>query len=71
MEKVIEGKTIQVNEQGYLTDFSEWTKEIGLAIAKGLVEAHGGTITFDAVDGGGTTFIVRLPLQSEASSAAA
>lgn len=34
MEKTLAGKTIQVNEEGYLTDFSEWTKEVGEAIAK-------------------------------------
>jgi TusE/DsrC/DsvC family sulfur relay protein len=34
MEKIIAGKTIAVNEEGYLTDFSQWTKEVGEAIAK-------------------------------------
>lgn len=34
MEKTVAGKTIQVNEEGYLTDFSQWTKEVGEAIAK-------------------------------------
>lgn len=34
MEKVIAGKTVSVNEEGYLTDFSQWTPEIGDAIAK-------------------------------------
>ncbi|MFH6602666.1 TusE/DsrC/DsvC family sulfur relay protein [Maribacter algicola] len=34
MEKVISNKTISVNEEGYLTDFSQWDKEIGLEIAK-------------------------------------
>ncbi len=35
---------------------------LGLAIARGLVEAHGGTIAVDAPAGGGTTFRVTLPL---------
>jgi tRNA 2-thiouridine synthesizing protein E len=34
VEKTVAGKTIQVNEEGYLTDFSQWTKEVGEAIAK-------------------------------------
>ena len=34
---------------------------LGLAIARGLVEAHGGTITAASPVGGGTTFRVRLP----------
>ncbi len=34
---------------------------LGLAIARGLVEAHGGTISVEAPAGGGTTFRVSLP----------
>ncbi len=34
MEKTIAGKTIQVNEEGYLNDFSEWTREVGEEIAR-------------------------------------
>ena len=33
MEKLIAGKTVQVNEEGYLTNFGEWNKEIGEALA--------------------------------------
>jgi tRNA 2-thiouridine synthesizing protein E len=29
MEKIINGKVIHVNEEGFMTDFKEWTKEIG------------------------------------------
>ncbi len=32
-EKEIAGKTVQVNDDGYLTDFSEWNKDIAAAIA--------------------------------------
>lgn len=34
MEKLIAGKTIAVNEEGYLTNFSEWNKEVAEEIAK-------------------------------------
>ncbi|MBI5371859.1 MAG: TusE/DsrC/DsvC family sulfur relay protein [Sphingobacteriales bacterium] len=33
MEKVIAGKTIHVNEEGFMTDFKEWDKTIGEALA--------------------------------------
>ncbi len=38
---------------------------LGLAIARGLVEAHGGTISVESPAGGGTTFRVELPRNSE------
>ncbi|MBK9730568.1 MAG: TusE/DsrC/DsvC family sulfur relay protein [Chitinophagaceae bacterium] len=34
MEKIIAGKKINVNEEGYLTDFFQWDKEIAEEIAK-------------------------------------
>lgn len=34
MEKIIAGKNITVNEEGYLTDFSQWNKEVGEEISK-------------------------------------
>jgi PAS domain S-box-containing protein len=34
----------------------------GLAVAHGIVEQHGGTITFETEVGAGTMFIVRLPI---------
>jgi len=32
--KIITGKQVDVNEEGYLTDLSQWTKEIAAEIAK-------------------------------------
>ncbi len=34
----------------------------GLAIARSIVEAHGGTISFETMPGQGTTFRIRIPL---------
>ena len=34
MEKEYEGITVAVNDEGYLTDFTQWTKEIATGIAK-------------------------------------
>lgn len=33
MEKIIAGKNITVNEEGYLTDFNQWDENVGEAIA--------------------------------------
>ena len=38
---------------------------LGLAIARGLVEAHGGSISVESPAGGGTTFRVELPRTPE------
>jgi tRNA 2-thiouridine synthesizing protein E len=44
MEKVIAGKTVNVNEDGYLTDHSQWDKDIANKLAKekgiDLTEKH-------------------------------
>lgn len=34
MEKIIDGSTIEVNEEGYMTNFAQWNKQIGEQIAK-------------------------------------
>ncbi len=36
MEKIIAGLSIEVNEEGYMTNFAQWSKEIGEEIAKGV-----------------------------------
>ncbi|HEX2922957.1 MAG TPA: ATP-binding protein, partial [Chloroflexota bacterium] len=41
---------------------------LGLAVAKGLVEAHGGQIRAENRQGGGVSFIFTLPLQVESAS---
>ncbi|MEN4042986.1 MAG: TusE/DsrC/DsvC family sulfur relay protein [Anaerolineaceae bacterium] len=52
----IAGKTVQVNDEGYLTNPAEWTKEIAVEIAKeeGLAElsaAHWKVIDFCRTSG--------------------
>lgn len=36
MEKSIAGKTVEVNEEGYMLEYQQWDKEIGLALAQEL-----------------------------------
>jgi signal transduction histidine kinase len=35
---------------------------LGLSLCRGIIEAHGGTISVDSQVGEGTTFRIRLPL---------
>ena len=42
---------------------------LGLSIVYGVIQRHGGTITADSPRGGGTTFTIRLPLESRAQGA--
>jgi CheY-like chemotaxis protein len=40
---------------------------IGLAVSRGVVEAHGGSVSLAPTDGEGACFVVRLPLARDAS----
>ena len=37
---------------------------LGLSIARGIVEAHGGTIEVESEAGSGSTFVIRVPLHA-------
>lgn len=49
-QKIYAGKTVEVNEEGYFSDPSQWTKEIAVEIAKEenieLTEKHFAIIEF-------------------------
>lgn len=34
MEKVVAGKTITVNEEGFMTNFSQWDEHVGTELAR-------------------------------------
>lgn len=71
--KVIDdGPGIPASELGgvferYRTGDTRLGSGIGLALSRELVEAHGGSIAIDSVEGGGTTVTVRLPMGARAS----
>ena len=57
--RTIAGKTVQVNEEGFLTNQSEWTKEIAVELAKEegiseLTAAHWKVIDFCRQDTAGS-----------------
>jgi two-component system NtrC family sensor kinase len=43
---------------------------IGLAVSRGIVEVHGGTLTLEASQWGGACFVIRLPRRSDDAAAA-
>jgi TusE/DsrC/DsvC family sulfur relay protein len=54
--KVIAGQTVQVNDEGFMTDPNEWNKEIAVEIAKDegidpLTDAHWNVIDFCRKEG--------------------
>jgi two-component system OmpR family sensor kinase len=44
---------------------------LGLAIVRAVVDSHGGTVVLERRDGGGTRFVIRLPVAPAPSTAAA
>ncbi|PKO24185.1 MAG: sulfur relay protein DsrC [Chloroflexi bacterium HGW-Chloroflexi-1] len=66
--RVIAGKTVQVNDEGFLTEPGEWTREIGQVLAQEegvgeLTDAHWKVIDFcrqDAKDSGKAPTLRRI-----------
>jgi two-component system sensor histidine kinase KdpD len=67
------GPTITPEDREHLMEPFHHGKDghvgLGLAIAKGIVEAHHGTLTLEDTPGGGATFIFALPLTSKETDA--
>jgi tRNA 2-thiouridine synthesizing protein E len=54
--KTICGKTVQVNDEGFMTNFTEWEREMAVELAKEegiaeLTEAHWKVIDFSRAEG--------------------
>lgn len=52
----------RIFEPGFTTKKTDKGTGLGLSIARRIVEAHGGTISFDSEVGVGTTFRLKLPV---------
>ncbi len=57
--KVIAGKTVEVNEEGFLVNSADWTKDMAVELAKeegiaNLTEAHWKVIDFSRQSAGST-----------------
>ena len=70
-----DGTGISVENRSRVFDLFFTTKEVGRGTGQGLsivhnivVDKHGGSIDFETREGGGTTFIVRLPIDGKPQS---
>lgn len=63
------GATISPEDRSHITDPFYHGKNghigLGLAIAKGIIETHHGSLRLEDTIGGGATFILALPLETE------
>jgi signal transduction histidine kinase len=61
---VAEGLEARIFEPFFTTKDGANGTGLGLAVARRVVEAHGGTVSFIPREGGGAEFVVSLPLES-------
>jgi heavy metal sensor kinase len=67
---IAEEELLQIFDRFYSAPGARWRPGggvgLGLAICKGITDAHGGTIEIESVPGRGTTCTVRLPIEAGA-----
>ena len=56
---------LQIFEPFFSTKDDPHRTGLGLAVAKGIVERHGGTITLNSAPGKGAEFIIHLPFEPQ------
>jgi signal transduction histidine kinase len=63
LERGFSGRSSLNHHSSSRLEFNSCGLGLGLAIARGIVEAHGGTLTLDSALGRGSTFSVRIPIR--------
>jgi signal transduction histidine kinase len=66
--KLVELKDVNLHSSG-TTEFNSSGLGLGLSIARGIIEAHGGTIRVESQVGTGSTFRILLPIETASEGA--